>query len=106
MAKMKGTVSEYPLVRSVNIVELNLSETMIDDRLLAYITEVTPKLGILNLSGCQNLTDSGIERATFPSLWFLGLAHCNVGVLSIICSIRDHEIFAMCVDMVATAIGV
>ena len=63
--------------------------------------ENTPKLGILNLSGCRNLTDSGIERATFPSLRFLGLAHCNVGVLSIICSIREHEIFAMCVEGIA-----
>lgn len=70
---------------------------MIDDRSLIYISERTPKLGILNLYGCRKLTES----APFPSLRFLGLGHCNVGVGALICSIQEHEIFAMCVKEIA-----
>lgn len=44
------------------------------------------------------MTDTGINNATFDSLLFLGLAHCKVGVDSIICAIQKHEIFAMCVE--------
>lgn len=96
MAKMEGELSEYPLIRAVNIVELNLSKTMIDDRFFIFITESIPKLGILNISGCHNLTDVGIENASFPSLRFLGIAQCKVGVEAVICSIDKHEIFAIC----------
>lgn len=44
------------------------------------------------------MTNTGINNASFDSLRFLGLAHCKVGVDSIICAIQKHEIFAMCVE--------
>ena len=70
---------------------------MIDDRSLIYISERKPKLGIFNLYRSRKLTDS----ASFPSLRFLGLGHCNVGVGAIMCSIQEHEIFAMCVKEIS-----
>ena len=98
MAKMEGEVSDYPLIRAGNIVELNLSQTTIDDCFLVNISENLPKLGILNVSSCENLTANGIKRASFPSLRFLGIANGKVGVESIIYCISHHEIFAMCVE--------
>ena len=98
MARMQGGLSEYPVIRAINIVELNLSETKLDDSHLVFITESISSLGILNVCGCENLTDMGINNASFDSLRFLGLAHCKVGVDSIICAIQKHEIFAMCVE--------
>ena len=98
MARMQGGLSEYPVIRAINIVELNLSETKLDDSHLVFITESISSLGILNVCGCENLTDTGINNASFDSLRFLGLAHCKVGVDSIICAIQKHEIFAMCVE--------
>ena len=98
MAKMQGELSEYPVIRAINIVELNLSETKLDDSHLGFISESIPSLGILNVCGCENLTDTGINDAAFDSLRFLGLAYCKVGVDSIICAIQKHEIFAMCVE--------
>ena len=98
MAKMEGEVCDYPSIRAGNIVELNLNQTKIDDHFLVYISENLPKLGILNVSSCENLTANGIKRASFPSLRFLGIANCKVGVESIIYCISHHEIFAMCVE--------
>ena len=98
MARMHGGLSENPVIRAINIVQLNLSATKLDDSHLVFITESISSLGILNVCGCENLTDTGINNASFDSLRFLGLAHCKVGVDSIICAIQKHEIFAMCVE--------
>lgn len=98
MARMKGELSKYPVIRAVNIAELNLSQTMLDDSHLVFVTGSIPSLGILNVGGCENLTYTGISNASFSSLRFLRLAFCKVGVESIICAIQKHEIFAMCVE--------
>lgn len=42
------------------------------------------------------MTNTGINNASFDSLRFLGLAHCKVGVDSIICAIAIA--IAMCVE--------
>ena len=63
--------------------ELNLSETKLDDSHLVFIMESISSLAILNICGCENLTDTGINNAAFDSLRFLGLAHSKVGVDSI-----------------------
>ena len=31
MVRMQGGLSEYPVIRAINIVELNVSETKVDD---------------------------------------------------------------------------
>lgn len=97
MARIEGKISGYPLIQAVKIVELNLSETVINDSLFVFISKKLPKLGILNVSKCDNLTDLAIERASFPSLRFLGIGDCTVSVEAIICAIDKHGIFAMCV---------
>ena len=97
MARIKGEIPEYPLIRAANIVELNVSETLIDDRFFVFTTECLPKLGIVNVSRCYNLTTLGIENASFPSLRFLGIADCMVSLEAILCAINKHGIFAMCV---------
>ena len=51
--------------------ELNLSETLLDDRLLVCITKRFPMLGILNVSRYYKLINVGVEQASFPSLRFL-----------------------------------
>ena len=35
MVRMQGGLSEYPVIRAINIVELNVSETKLDDSHLA-----------------------------------------------------------------------
>ena len=42
MAGIEGEIPKYPLIRAANIVELNLSETMLDDRFFVFITERLP----------------------------------------------------------------
>lgn len=96
MAGIKGETSRHPTIRASKIVELNLSETLIDDNLLAFITEHLPMLGILNVSGCYKLTNVGVEKASFPSLRFLAIANCLIDVEGILCAINKHDIFAMC----------
>ena len=64
MARMHGGLSEYPVIRANNIVQLNLSETNLDDSHLVFITESISSLGILNVCGCENLTDTGINNAS------------------------------------------
>ena len=91
-----GETSRHPTIRASKIVELNLSETLIDDNLLAFITERLPMLGILNVSGCYRLTNVGVEKASFPSLRFLAIANCLIDVEGILCAINKHDIFAMC----------
>lgn len=77
--------------------ELNLSKTLIDDRFLEFITKMFPLLGILNVSRCYKLTNFGIEKASFPFLHFLAIAHCMIGIETILCAIDKHGIYAMCV---------
>ena len=43
------------------------------------------------------LTDLAIEKASFPSLRFLGMGDCVVGIAAILCANGKHGIFAMCV---------
>ena len=43
------------------------------------------------------LTDLAIEKASLPSLRFLGMGDCVVGIAAILCAIGKHGIFAMCV---------
>ena len=38
MAGIKGKIPEYPLIRAANIVELNVSETLIDDHFFVFTT--------------------------------------------------------------------
>ena len=97
MAGIKGETHELPLIQASNIVELNLSETLIDDRFLEFITKRFPLMGILNVSSCYKLTNFGIEKASFPSLRFLGIAHCMIGIEAMLCAIDKHGIYAMCV---------
>lgn len=97
VARIEGEIPEYPLIRATNIVELNLSETLIDDCLFVLITENLPKLGVVNVSRCCNLTTLAIQNASFPSLRFLGIADCMVSIDAILCAIDKHGIFAMCV---------
>ena len=99
MARIEGKVShpDYPLIQAVKLVELNLSETMIDDCLFVFITERLPRVGILNVSKCYNLTDLAVEKASLPSLRFLALRECKVSVYALLCAIDKHGIFSMCV---------
>lgn len=97
MARTKGEILEYPLIQATNIVELNLSETLINDQLFVLISKSVPKLGILNVSRCYNLTNLAIEKSSFPSLRFLGIAYCMFSIEAIICVIDKHGIFAICV---------
>lgn len=97
MARTKGEILEYPLIQATNIVELNLSETLINDQLFVLISKSVPKLGILNVSRCYNLTNLAIEKSSFPSLHFLGIAYCMFSIEAIICVIDKHGIFAICV---------
>lgn len=99
MARIEGKVShpDYPLIQAVKLVELNLSETMIDDCLFVFITKRLPRLGILNVSKCHNLTDLAVEKASLPSLRFLALGECKVRVDALLCAIDKHGIFSMCV---------
>ena len=97
MARAKGEILEYPLIQATNIVELNLSETLINDYLFVLISNSIPKLGILNVSTCSNWTNLAIDISSFPSLRFLGMAYCMFSIETNICAIDKHGIFAMCV---------
>ena len=43
------------------------------------------------------MTDLAIEKASLPSLRFLGMGDYVVGIVAILCAIGKHGIFAMCV---------
>ena len=90
MARTKGEILEYPLIQATNIVELNLSETLINDQLFVLISKSVPKLGILNVSRCYNLTNLAIEKSSFPSWRFPGIAYCMFSIEAIICAINKH----------------
>ena len=95
--RTKGEILEYPLIQATNMVELNLSETLINDQLFVLISKSVPKLSILKVSRCYNLTNLAIEKPSFPSLRFLGMAYCMFSIEAIICAIDKHGIFAICV---------
>lgn len=97
MARTKGKILEHLLIQATNIVELNLRETLINDQLFVLISKSVPKLGILNVSRCYNLTNLAIEKSSFPSLRFLGIAYCMFSIEAIICAIDKHGICAICV---------
>ena len=97
MAGIKGDIRQQPLIRASKIVELNLSETLIDDRFLEIITQSFSLLGILNVSRCYKLTNFGIEKASLPYLRFLAIANCMIDIEAILCAIDKHGIYAMCV---------
>ena len=99
MAGIEGEIPKYPLIRAANIVELNLSETMLDDRFFVFITERLPQLGIINV------TKLAIAKASFPSLCFLGIADCLFAIEAIFCAIDKHCIFAMCVKGIKLTSG-
>ena len=75
MSRTKGEILEYPLIQATNIVELHLSETLINDQLFVLKSKSIPKLDILNVSRCYNLTNLAIEKSSFPSWRFLGIAY-------------------------------
>ena len=65
-----------------------------DDRLLVCITKSFPMLGIRNVSRCYKLTNVGVEQASFPSLCFLALANCMIGIDVILYLLEKHGVFA------------
>ena len=97
MTGIEGEISRHPLIGVSKLVELNLSETLLDDRLLVCITKSFPMLGILNVSRCFKLTNVGVEQASFPSLRFLALANCMIGIDAILYILEKHGVFALCV---------
>ena len=97
MAKMRGETSTLTSIQSLKLVELNVSETLINDELLTFLTLRLSDLGMVNISRCYKLTNFGILNASFPSLRFLAMAECNVGIESVLCCLNKHGLFAMCV---------
>ena len=90
MSRSKGEILEYPLIQATNIVELHLSETLINDQLFVFKSKSIPKLDILNVSRCYNLTNLAIEKSSFPSWRFPGIAYCMFSIEAIICAINKH----------------
>ena len=88
-ARAKGEIREYPLIKATNIVELNLSETLINDYLFVLISN--------SVSRCYKLTNLASEKSSFPSLCFLGIAYYTFSIEAVICAIEKHGIFAICV---------
>ena len=58
------------------------------------ITKSFPMLGILNVSRYYKLINVGVEQASFPSLRFLALANCMIGIDAILYLLEKHGVFA------------
>ena len=94
MTGIEGKIYQHRLIGRSKLVELNLSETLLDDRLLVCIIKSFPMLGILNVSRCYKLTNVGVEQASFPSLRFLALANFMIGIDAILYLPEKHGVFA------------
>ena len=105
MTGIEGEISRHPLIGASKLVELNLSETSLDDRLSVCITKSFPMLGILNVSRCYKLTNVGVEQASFPSLRFLALVNCVISIDAILYILEKHGVFALCVKEIKLKSG-
>ena len=97
MAQMMGEATKISSIQAVKLVELNVSETLITDELLIFLTLHLSDLGMINISRCYKLSNFGIVNASFPLLRFLAMAECNLGIESILCCLNKLGLFAMCV---------
>jgi len=58
------------------LLELNISDTLIDDNFIYHLSQNCKALYSLNISGCSNLTDVGLTTVNF-NLTLLNVAQCQ-----------------------------
>ena len=91
----KGHVSEN-VTEFVQLRELNVSGTSIDNYFLIQISKMCSRLYCLNISKCFNVTDEGILQASF-CVAVLNIAYCLLGGESIIHAICEYGCTLVCV---------
>ena len=84
------------------LLELNISGTLIDDHFIYHLSHSCKVLYSLNISGCHNITDTGLTSVSF-NLTLLNVAHCNFQIQTIIHILREFDVKVLCIQGIRTA---
>ena len=77
IAKVELTPEFHVTATFANLLELNVCESRFDDNHLVEVSRICKTLCILNVSGCNGITDFGFENASLTSAIFINIFNCS-----------------------------
>ena len=80
----------------VQLRELNVSGTNIDDRFLQQLSARCSHLYCVNISRCSHITHTGISKASF-NLAVMNMSYCPLGAESAIHAVREYGCIVTCI---------
>lgn len=86
-----------------HLLELNVSNTLIDDIFINRLSQSCKILYSLNISSCPNVTDLGLMTANF-NLMLLNIAHCHFQFTTIVHILREFDVQVLCIQGIHTAV--
>ena len=105
LASMKGVLKLGKEVKPFafqQLLELNISSTLIDDNFIYNLSHSCKVLYFLNISGCHNITDIGLTSVSF-NLTLLNVAHCYFQFQTIVHILREFDVQVLCIQGICAA---
>ena len=85
------------------LLELNVSYTLIDDNFIHHLSQSCKKLYSLNMSHCPNVTDTGLTTVSF-NLTLLNIAHCHLQFETVVYTLREFDVQVLCMQGICTGL--
>lgn len=86
-----------------HLLELNISDTLIDDNFIYHLSQSCKALYSLNISSCPNVTDTGLMAVNF-NLTLLNIAHCHFEFATIVHILCDFDVQVLCMQGIYTTV--
>ena len=84
------------------LLELNVSGTLIDDKFIYLLSQSCKALCALNISCCPYVTDAGLTKVSF-NLTLLNVAHCHFQIQTITHVLREFDAQVLCMQGIRTS---
>lgn len=85
------------------LLELNISDTPINDNFIYNLSQSCKVLYSLNISRCPNVTDIGLTVVDF-NLMLLNIAHCRFQFETIVHVLCEYDVQMLCMQGIYTAL--
>ena len=106
LASMEGIIKLGNDVKPFSfhqLLELNISDTHIDDTFIYSLSKSCKVLYALNISRCPNVTDMGLTAVDF-NLMLLNIAHCHFQFETIVHVLCEYDVQMLCMQGIYTAV--
>lgn len=106
LSSMKGVLKLGKVVKPFvfrQLLELNVSGTMIDDNFIFHLSESCKALYSLNISCCPYITDIGLTKVNF-NLTLFNIAHCHFQFPTIAFILHEFDVQVLCIQGIHTGL--